>query len=426
MHTQTPFENKLSFAQRLDEKDPLREFRNEFHFPKIEGKDAIYLIGNSLGLQPKRTKEIILEELDDWAALAGEGHVHARRPWVTYHKLSKKYLAEIVGADESEVVAMNQLTVNLHLMMVSFYRPSKERFKIIAEAGAFSSDQYAFESQLKFHGIDPEQGLIELKPRSGEYTLRTEDIEASIREHANELALVLIGGVQYYTGQFFDIRAITKAGHDAGAIVGFDLAHAIGNAPLHLHDDGVDFAVWCSYKFLNSGPGAIAGAFVHERHATSFDLPRFAGWWGHNEEERFRMQKGFKPISGIDGWQLSNVPILQAAAHLASLEIFHRAGMKKLREKSKLLTGYLEYLLEEIDRDGKHFSIITPKDPEARGCQLSIYMKTGKEPFTKLIKHGVIADWREPDVIRVAPAPLYNSFEDVYTFAEIFRKSLHE
>lgn len=426
MHTQTPFENKLSFAQRLDEKDPLREFRNEFHFPKIEGKDAIYLIGNSLGLQPKRTKEIILEELDDWAALAGEGHVHARRPWVTYHKLSKKYLAEIVGADESEVVAMNQLTVNLHLMMVSFYRPSKERFKIIAEAGAFSSDQYAFESQLKFHGIDPEQGLIELKPRSGEYTLRTEDIVASIREHANELALVLIGGVQYYTGQFFDIRAITKAGHDAGAIVGFDLAHAIGNAPLHLHNDGVDFAVWCSYKYLNSGPGAIAGAFVHERHATSFDLPRFTGWWGHNEEERFRMQKGFKPISGIDGWQLSNVPILQAAAHLASLEIFHRAGMKKLREKSKLLTGYLEYLLEEIDRDGKYFSIITPKDPEARGCQLSIYMKTGKEPFTKLIKHGVIADWREPDVIRVAPAPLYNSFEDVYTFAEIFRKSLHE
>lgn len=426
MSSAKPFENTQQFARSLDREDPLRLFKDEFHFPKVGDKDAIYLIGNSLGLQPKKTKQIILEELDDWAALAGEGHVHARRPWMHYHKLSKKYLAEIAGALPDEVVAMNQLTVNLHLMMVSFYRPARERYKIIAEAGAFSSDQYAIESQLRFHGIDPDSGLVELVPRPGEFTLRTEDIISSIQEHGRELALVLIGGVQYYTGQFFDLQAITKAGQEAGAIVGFDLAHAIGNVPLRLHDDGVDFAVWCSYKYLNSGPGAIAGAFVHERHATRFDLPRFAGWWGHDEEERFRMLKGFKPMPGVDGWQTSNVPILQAAAHLAALEIFHRAGMNRLRDKSKLLTGYLEYLLEQIDPEQKFFSVITPGDPEARGCQLSIYMKTGKEPFSKLITKGVIADWREPDVIRIAPTPLYNSFEDVFAFAQKFKQALHE
>ncbi len=426
MSAARPFENTLSFAQSLDEEDPLREFSEEFHFPRIGDKKAVYLIGNSLGLQPKKTKEVILEELDDWATLAGEGHVHARRPWMHYHKLSKAYLAEIAGALPNEVVAMNQLTVNLHLMMVSFYRPSRERFKIIAEAGAFSSDQYAIESQLAFHGINATDGLIELKPRPSEFTLRTEDIVARIRENAKELALVLIGGVQYYTGQFFDLPAITRAGHEAGAIVGFDLAHAIGNVPLRLHDDNVDFAVWCSYKYLNSGPGAIAGAFVHQNHAKQFDLPRFAGWWGHDEEERFRMLKGFKPMPGVDGWQTSNVPILQAAAHLAALEIFHRAGMSRLREKSRLLTGYLEYLLLQIDAEKKFFSIITPNDPDARGCQLSIYMKAGKEPFSKLIAKGVIADWREPDVIRVAPTPLYNSFEDVFAFAQALKQALHE
>lgn len=426
MTSSTTFENTLEFSKALDEKDTLKEFRNAFHLPEIDGKPAIYLIGNSLGLQPKRTSEIILEELDDWAALAGEGHVHARRPWMHYHKLSKEYLAGITGAKPIEVVAMNQLTVNLHLMLVSFYRPSRERFKIIAEAGAFSSDQYALETQLKFHGIDPNQGLVELRPRAGEFTLRNEDILSSIRAHAGELALVMLGGVQYYTGQFFDLRGITEAGHEAGAMVGFDLAHAIGNVSLRLHGDDVDFAVWCSYKYLNSGPGAIAGAFVHEKHATRFELPRFAGWWGHEEEERFKMLKGFKPMPGVDGWQLSNVPVLQAAAHLASLELFHKAGMDALRRKSVSLTGFLEFLLERIDPDEKMFSIITPRHPDSRGCQLSLFMKPGgKEAFSKLKTMGVIADWREPNVIRVAPAPLYNTFEEVYRFSEIFKQTLH-
>jgi kynureninase len=419
------FENSLQFAKRLDKQDPLKSFRNKFLIPKVNGKQSIYLIGNSLGLQPKTTKQFINEELEDWATLGGEGHVHARRPWMYHHKFSKKSLAAIVGAKPSEVVAMNQLTVNLHLMMVSFYKPTKQRFKILTEAGAFSSDQYAFESQIKFHELDQDKTLVELKPREGEFTLRTEDILQSINEHREELSLVIFGGVQYYTGQLFDIKKITQAAHDAGAIAAFDLAHAIGNAPLTLHKDNVDFAVWCSYKYLNSGPGAIAGAFVHERHAKNFDLPRFTGWWGHIEDERFLMKKGFKGSTGVDGWQLSNIPILQSAAHLASLQIFEEAGMKRLREKSVALTGFLEFLLKEIDPTGNAFSIITPSNLSERGCQLSIFMKqNGKKAFSKLIKSGVIADWREPNVIRLAPVPLYNSFEDVYRFYEIFKKSI--
>jgi kynureninase len=417
------FENSLSFAKRMDRQDPLKAFRNKFHLPKANGKTAIYLTGNSLGLQPKTTKKFVDEELEDWARLGVEGHEHARRPWLYYHKFSKKTLAGLTGAKPSEVVAMNQLTVNLHLLMVSFFNPTKQRFKILTEQGAFSSDQYAFEAQLKFHRLNPDEALIELKPRPGEFTLRTEDILTAIREHSDQLALVIFGGVQYYTGQFFDIKQITEASHQAGAIAAFDLAHAIGNVPLNLHRDGVDFAVWCSYKYLNSGPGAIAGAFVHERHAKNFNLPRFAGWWGHDEKERFEMRKGFKPMTGIDGWQLSNVPILPGAAHLASLEIFQQAGIKNLRKKSELLTGYLEFLLNAIDPDKKYFQFITPSNPKERGCQLSLLMKqNGKKIFQKLSKLGVIADWREPDVIRVAPAPLYNTFEEVFRFSAIFKK----
>lgn len=419
------FENSSSFARKLDQQDPLRSFRSRFHLPRVNGKTALYFTGNSLGLQPKTTKNFVNEELEDWAKLGVEGHVHSRRPWLYYHKFTKKTLARLTGAKPAEVVAMNQLTVNLHLMLVSFYNPTQERFKILTEHGAFSSDQYAFETQLKFHGLDPEQALIELKPRPGETVLRTEDILEAITTHGPQLALVIFGGVQYYTGQFFDLKKITETAHRAGAMAGFDLAHAIGNVPLNLHKDDVDFAVWCSYKYLNAGPGAIAGAFVHERHAKNSALPRFAGWWGHNEAERFQMKKGFQPIAGVDGWQVSNVPILQSAALLASLEIFEEAGIKNLRAKSELLTSYLEFILREIDPARQHFELLTPVNPKERGCQLSVFMKqNGKKIFRKLTAAGVIADWREPDVIRVAPVPLYNTFEDVWRLGEILKKSL--
>lgn len=419
------FENTLAFARKMDRVDPLKKFRSFFKIPNVNGKPSIYFTGNSLGLQPKATKKYILEELEDWATLGVEGHVHARRPWLYYHKFTKKGLAALTGAKPIEVVAMNQLTVNLHLMLVSFYTPTKQRFKIITEAGAFSSDQYAFESQVKLHGLNPEKTIIELKPRAGEHTLRTTDILDAIDKHKDQLALVIFGGVQYYTGQFFDIKKITQAGHHAGAVVGFDLAHAVGNVPLNLHKDDVDFAVWCSYKYLNAGPGAVAGAFVHERHANNPDLLRFAGWWGHYEQSRFQMKKGFIPMPGVDGWQLSNFPVLPGAALLASLQIFQQAGMKNLHAKSIQLTGYLEYLLKEIDPTGKTYTILTPGHKTERGCQLSIYMhQHGKMVFNALTKAGVIADWREPNVIRVAPAPLYNTFVDVFLFAEIFRKAL--
>jgi kynureninase len=429
------FKSSLAFAKKLDRLDPLKNFRKQFLIPKVNGKPSLYFTGNSLGLQPKSTKKYITEELADWATWGVEGHIHARRPWLYYHKFTKKGLAALVGAKPLEVVAMNHLTVNLHLMMASFYRPTPSRFKIIAEAGAFSSDQYAFESQAKIHNLNPDKAIIELKPRRGEQTLRTEDIVKTIEEHAKQLALVILGGVQYYTGQFFNIKKITEAAHKAGAYAAFDLAHAVGNVPLNLHKDNVDFAVWCSYKYLNAGPGAVAGAFVHERHAANFKLPRFAGWWGHAERERFQMKKGFKPMPGVDGWQLSNFPVLPGAALLASLEIFQQAGIKNLRQKSLLLTGYLEYLLHEIDPHEKYFSILTSKNPAERGCQLSIFMSNpsgrtrqsgkisfGRKVFNAITKAGVIADWREPDVIRVAPVPLYNTFEDVFRFYELLEK----
>jgi kynureninase len=417
------FENSLKFARKLDREDLLKSFRDKFHLPKVNGKPLIYFAGNSLGLQPKSTKKFINEELEDWANQGVEGHFHSRRPWLYYHKFAKKTLAKLVGAKPSEVIAMNQLTVNLHLLMVSFYNPTEERFKIITEEGAFPSDQYALESQIRYHGFDPEKTLIELKPVAGETFLKTSVILEAIQQHKDELALVIFGGVQYYTGQFFDIKKITKAAHDAGAFAAFDLAHAVGNVVLNLHRHEVDFAVWCSYKYLNSGPGAIAGAFVHEKFASRSDLPRFAGWWGHNEAERFRMEKGFNPMPGIDGWQVSNVPVLSAAAHLASLQIFEEAGIKNIRKKSELLTAYLESLLRNIDPEGKHFNLLTPSRPQERGCQLSILMKqNGRKVFKQLEKAGIVTDWREPDVIRVAPVPLYNTFEEVFKFAQILSR----
>ena len=419
------FENNLQFAKQLDKADNLRGFRSKFSIPRKNGKNSIYFSGNSLGLAPRLARRFVNQEITDWTLKAVEGHHHALRPWLYYHKFSRKVLAEIVGAKPSEVIAMNSLTVNLHLMMVSFYRPTRQRYKIIVEAGAFSSDQYAVETQIKFHGLNPKDTLIELAPREGEFTLRTPDIIQAIEKAGSSLALIIFGGVQYYTGQFFDIKSITEAGHKAGAYVAFDLAHAAGNVDLHLHKQNVDFAVWCSYKYLNSGPGGIAGLFVHEKHFGKPEMPRFAGWWGHDEKERFQMKKGFKSQPGADGWQLSNVPIFQAAAHLASLEIFEQAGMKALRKKSILLTGFLEFLLKEIDPGGNHFSIITPSSPEERGCQLSIMIHhDDNRVYTSLIKKGVSVDWREPGVIRLAPVPLYNTFEDVYNFAVILKKIL--
>lgn len=418
------FEASSEFAARLDGDDPLGPLRSEFYIPRSPTRrDAIYFTGNSLGLQPKRTRAYIGEELDDWARLGVEGHLHARHPWLPYHEFVTEPLARVVGAKPIEVVAMNSLTTDLHLLMVSFYRPTSDRFKIVIEKGAFPSDQYAVESQLRFHGYHPSTALIELAPRDGESTLGTDDILDAMDRDGDSVALVMLGGVNYYTGQAFDIRRITEAGHRKGCIVGFDLAHAAGNLKLELHDAGVDFAAWCSYKYLNAGPGAIAGIFVHEKHARSFDLPRFAGWWGHDKATRFLMGPDFVPLPGAEGWQLSNPPIFQLAALRASLELFDKAGMEALRTKSELLTGYLAFLLTQIETD--RISVITPSDPAERGCQLSIRVRNAdKSLFAEITEKGVIADWREPDVIRVAPVPLYNSFTDVFGFYEILSECL--
>ncbi len=412
------YKNKLAFAKELDANDKLAHFREQFYMPQVNGKDAVYFTGNSLGLQPKTTKDYINQELEDWKNYGVEGHFDGKNPWFSYHHFVEKQTAEIVGAKVEEVVVMNSLTVNLNLLMVSFYRPTKKRYKIIMEADAFPSDHYAMQQQAKFHGFDPEDAVIQLYPRAGEHTLRTEDIIAKIEYHSEDLALVMIGGVNYYTGQFFDIENIVDAGHSVGATVGFDLAHAAGNVILKLHDWGVDFATWCSYKYLNSSPGGISGVFIHEKYCNSPDLPRFAGWWGNDEKDRFLMDKKFIPQKGAAGWQMSNAPILTMSAHWASLEIFMQAGMKNLRAKSIELTNYLEWLINESKDLG--LEIITPSNVEERGCQLSLLTKeNGKELFNKLQKNGVIADWREPNVIRIAPVPMYNSFEDCYRFVEI-------
>ena len=416
------YQNTLKFAKDSDNNDSLKHFREKFFIPQHNGKDCIYFTGNSLGLQTKTTAKYVQQELDDWAKLGVEGHFQANKPWMPYHEIFPKQLTKIVGCKDHEVIVMNSLTVNLHLLMVTFYRPTKQRYKIICEAKAFPSDQYAFETQAVFHGFDPADAVIEVSPREGEHTLRTEDILSTIAQHGDSIAVVLFGGVNYYTGQLFDMEKLTTAAHAVGAYAGFDLAHAAGNVELHLHDWNVDFACWCSYKYLNSGPGGVAGAYIHEKQAAKKDLPRFAGWWGHNKERRFKMEKEFNPIPTAEGWQLSNAPVLSMAVHKASLDIFDEAGIDQLHQKRKLLSGYLHFVLHDINdrKPEKVLEIITPANEKERGCQVSILMlKDGKMIFDELTKQGVIADWREPNVIRVAPVPLYNSFEDVYRFGEI-------
>lgn len=414
------FENTLAFAQARDTADPLRAFRAEFLFPKHNGHDVLYFTGNSLGLQPRGAADALKQELDDWARFGVEGHFQAKHPWYSYHEELTPSLARLVGALPEEVVAMNQLTSNLHFLMVSFYRPDGKRRKILTETRPFPSDTYAFASQIAFHGGDPEADLIEVQPRAGEHTLRTEDIVAKINELGDALALVCFGGVNFYTGQAFDMAAITRAAHAVGAIAGFDLAHAAGNLHLKLHDWDVDFACWCSYKYLNSGPGSVAGAFVHQRHLGK-QLPLFAGWWGHDKGERFRMERTFKPMPTAEAWQVSNAPVFSMAVHRVALELFDRAGIAQLRAKSEQLTAYLAFIIAEVEKaTGTRLEVITPNDPAQRGCQLSILAHgQGKALFNRITERGVIADWREPNVIRVAPVPLYNSFEDVFRFGQI-------
>jgi kynureninase len=427
------YENTLAFAQQQDAADTLKSYREKFYFPRMHGREVIYFTGNSLGLQPKTTQDYVLNELEDWATFGVEGHFHARNPWLSYHEKFAEPVSKIVGAKPEEVVVMNQLTVNLHLLMVSFYRPTKERYKILCEAKAFPSDQYALESQVKFHGYEPDDAIIEVSPREDEVCIRHEDILAAIEKNKNSIALIMIGGVNYYNGQVFDMKAITEAGHKAGAFVGFDLAHAAGNLKLHLHDWNVDFACWCTYKYLNSGPGSVGGVFIHERNLNNPNIPRFAGWWGHDKASRFKMEKGFVPMPTAEAWQMSNAPVLSMAAHKASVDMFNEVGMDALVAKAELLTGYLEFVVDEINKyqvsdiknqDG-FLEIITPRDKKQRGCQLSIVAHgRGKELFNKLTEAGVISDWREPNVIRCAPVPLYNSFEDVFRFGEILKKNL--
>lgn len=416
------FENTISFAQQLDAADTLKAYREQFYVPIINGQECIYFTGNSLGLQPKTTQNYVLNELEDWANYGVEGHFHGRVPWFSYHEIFADKVAALVGALPTEVVVMNQLTVNLHLLMSTFYRPTKERYKIICEAKAFPSDQYALETQASLHGFDPAEAVIEVAPREGEHTIRTEDIVAAIEQHGNQLALVLFGGVNYYSGQLFDMATITAAAHRVGAYAGFDLAHAAGNVQLQLHDWQVDFACWCSYKYLNSGPGGVAGAFIHEKHVGNTALPRLAGWWGYDKATRFQMEKGFKAIPTAEGWQLSNAPVLSMAAHKASVDIFAAAGMSALTAKGRQLSSYTIFVLQQVNEALQQslIEIITPLEEQERGCQVSFKIPVrGKQAFDALKQNGVIADWREPDVIRVAPVPLYNRFEEVYRFGQI-------
>lgn len=413
------FQANLEFAKKLDAEDLLKHYRDRFFIPQAkDGRESIYFCGNSLGLQPKSVRAYVEQELEDWRRLGVDGHFHARNPWMPYHELLTGQTARLVGAKPVEVVVMNTLTVNLHILMATFYRPTTLRHKIVIEAHAFPSDRYAVESQIRFHGFDPKRSLIELQPRAGETTLRTEDIEDVLEADGDEIAVVLLGGVNYYTGQAFDMEKITKAGQAQGCIVGYDLAHAAGNLLLNLHDWNVDFAVWCSYKYLNAGPGGIAGCYIHERHAMNPLLPRLAGWWGQNKRIRFQMGPVFDPIPGAEGWQLSNPPILPLAVLRASMDMFDEVGMERLRTKSRELTGYFEYLIDLMP--DKRLSLITPREPEQRGCQLSFRVNEGgKRLFDYLANAGVVCDWREPDVIRMAPVPLYNSFSDIYQCAQV-------
>ena len=418
------YQNSLDYAKQLDQEDPISYLRNEFHIPRDKnGKEWLYFTGNSLGLQPKITSKYIEQELDDWANFGVEGHFEAKNPWLSYHELLTDTMAKVVGAKPIEVVVMNTLTTNLHLLMVSFYQPSKTKYKIIIESDAFPSDRYAVQSQLSFHGFDPEEALIEWKPKEGKQLLELEDLKSILDSQGDEVALLLIGGVNYYTGQYLDIKKIAELGHAKKCMVGIDLAHGAGNIQLNLHDSSIDFAAWCTYKYLNSGPGSLSGLFVHEKHAQRKDLPRFAGWWNHNKETRFNMRQPFDVMSGAEGWQLSNPPILSMAAIKASLDIFEKVGMDALVKKSKKLTGFFEYLVNEIASDT--IEIITPTNPNERGCQLSLQVKNAdKNLHKKLTENNIITDWREPDVIRCAPVPMYTSFEDVYHMVTILESLL--
>ena len=423
------FQNTIEYANGLDKNDPLKHFREQFYIPIINGQESIYFTGNSLGLQPKTTQEYVLNELEDWASFGVEGHFHARQPWFSYNEIFPELLSGIIGALPEEIVVMNQLTVNLHLLMATFYRPTKERYRIICEAKAFPSDQYAMESQSRFHGFDPADAIVEVAPREGEHCIRTEDIIATIQQYGNSTALVIFGGVNYYTGQVFDMKAITEAAHKAGACCGFDLAHAAGNVQLKMHEWQADFACWCSYKYLNSGPGAVAGVFIHQKHISDSSLPRLAGWWGYEKATRFQMEKGFKPIPTAEGWQLSNAPVLSMAAHKASLDIFSSAGMEKLLLKGNQLNNYLLFILDEINAglNEKMIEVITPRNDNEKGCQVSMLMlKKGREVFDALKQQGVLADWREPNVIRVAPVPLYNTYLDVFSFGQMVKAILNK
>ena len=417
------FENSLAFAKQLDKNDPLKDYRKLFHIPKVKGKESIYFCGNSLGLQPKTVEQHLKAELTDWKNFGVEGHLHGRKPWLYYHHFFSKSISKLVGAKENEVVVMNQLSVNLNLMLISFYRPTGKRNKVLMQANEFPSDYYAVEQQIKLHGLNPNKCIIEVLPRTGEVNLRTEDILEKIEKHKNELALIMFSAVNYYTGQLFELKKIAAAANKYNITIGLDLAHAIGNVELKLDEWNIDFATWCSYKYLNSGPGGVSGVFVNKKHANNFSLPRLAGWWGNDEKTRFKMPKNFTPQTGAAGWQISNAPILSMAAHKASLEIFDKAGINALRKKSELLTGYLQYLINLHPHGSKPlFNIITPTDKMQCGCQLSIQTYgNGKNLFKKLSNAGVIADWREPDVIRVAPVPLYNKFEEVYQFAQLLK-----
>lgn len=419
-------ENNILYAQQLDANDELKHFRDKFYIPTINNTETIYFTGNSLGLQPKSAINYIQQELNDWANFGVEGHFHAKNPWLSYHELFPKLLSKIVGCQTNEVVVMNQLTVNLHLLMVSFYQPTNTKYKILCEAKAFPSDQYAIESQVTFHGFNYQDAVIEIAPREGEHTIRLEDILQAIEENKNELALVLLGGVNYYTGQVFNMKTITEAAHKAGVICGFDLAHAVGNVELNLHNWHVDFACWCSYKYLNSGPGGVSGIYIHEKHASNTSLKRFAGWWGYKKETRFKMEKNFNPIATAEGWQLSNAPVLSMAAHKASLDIFEEAGMERLHKKRKRLNNFLWFMVEEINKSKNLFDIITPKNDAEKGCQISLLTKqNGKQLFDALTDKNIIADWREPNVIRIAPVPLYNSFEDIWKFGNVVNNMLN-
>lgn len=408
----------------MDQNDELKSYRDSFHFPvDSNGNKILYFTGNSLGLQPKTTKEAVEQELDDWANFAVEGHFKAKNPWMPYHELLTNDMAEIVGAKPEEVVIMNSLTANLHFLMISFYNPTKKRFKILIESDAFPSDRFAVKSQLKLHGFDPKNDLIEWSPRSNENLLRIEDLQEIIKKNGDEIALILVGGVNYYTGQLLDLKKIAKIGHSKGCKVGIDLAHGVGNVNLKLHESGIDFAAWCTYKYLNSGPGSLGGIFVHNKHKKNKSLKRLTGWWGQNKSKRFKMREELDISNGAEGWQLSNPAILSMAAIKASLELFRKVGMNKLRMKSINLTGYLEYLI--LQMNNKNIDIITPKDPNQRGCQLSIKLNNSNKSLHENLRlNNVITDWRDPNVMRCAPVPFYNSYQDVYNFVKILRKLL--